>query len=180
MILAVFECRAGEALPEWLPASLVRLIDEVPRAVIVLSRGDLLPASSAPALHRLEPGDGSFETMRSTIAAAPPGSIPVVDLRDVPPEGVVGLLHRAGDCWRRTMTQPPAFLAACQKTDLDAAAVALADAFLVPATALDAAGRARVLGRIRRRAMLLRWMGPAPLLRTLAALLRRLNPPLRQ
>jgi hypothetical protein len=180
MILAVFECRAGEALPERLPASLVRLIDEAPRAVIVLSRGDLARAFSAPALHRLEPGDGSFETMRSTIAEAPPGSIPFIDLRDAPPEGMVGLVNRAGDCWRRTMTQPPAFLVACQEPDLAAVAAALADAFLVPATLLGAAGRARVLGRVRRRAMLLRWIGPRPLLRPLAALLRRLNRLLRQ
>lgn len=180
MILAVFECRAGEAVPERLPASLVRLIGEPPRAVIVLSRGELSPASSAPALHRLEPGDGSFEALRSTIAAVPGGGIPVVDLRDVPPEGVVSLVHRAGDCWRRTMTQPPAFLVACQEPDLAGAEAALTDAFLVRATVLDAAGRTQVLGRIRRRAMLLRWIGPTPLLRTLAALLRQLNPLLRQ
>jgi hypothetical protein len=45
----------------------------------------------------------------------------------------------------------------------------------VRAVGLSVADRKRVVARIRRRAALLRWLGPNPLLRGASAVLRRLR-----
>jgi hypothetical protein len=180
MILAVLPARPGEAPPPRLPAALLPLLGQPVRAVVLLARADLAPGTDAPSLAVVaaRPG-GRAEAVAAGLLALPPGRAPLLQLAGLAPEEAVDAVRMAGQALARRTRLPPALLVAGQDEDVATLADALAEACLVRAVGLSAADRKRVVARIRRRAALLRWLGPNPLLRGANAVLRRLRARLR-
>jgi hypothetical protein len=115
------------------------------------------------------------ETVAAGLLALPPDRVPLLHLAGLAPDDAAAAVRAAGESLARRAQRPPALLVAGQDEDVATLADALADACLVRAVGLSVADRKRVVARIRRRAALLRWLGPNPLLRGASALLRRLR-----
>jgi hypothetical protein len=176
MILAILPARPGEPPPARLPAALLPLLGTPGHAVVLLARADLAPGSDPRPLALVSARAGLRpEIIAAGLVALPPERVPLLHLAGLAPDEAVAAIRAAGEAIARRDRRPAALLVAGQDEDVATLANALADACLVRGVGLSAADRKRVAARIRRRAALLRWLGPNRVLRGANAVLRRLR-----
>ncbi len=182
MILAVLPRSPETPPPRRLPAILAARLDgPAPAAVLVLGCGDLAAPPQAPDLSAImldaaRPGlAAAGAPLAAQAAAIPRDRFVLLDLAGATLPDAQGVIAAAGWVWSRLDQPHRGLLVACHEIDTLAVARLVAAGFLIGPAPLTARQRARVAGRLRRRAALLRWLGPVPALLALGRLAARVR-----